>query len=164
MSETGNADILNKRFTSINEVLRAPGVSEMLTAQFGSEIAQELTRPEIVQMIQEQMMGQERDAELLDVAEDALPRIAPDSSVDRRHDIAPLEPVLLELQGLRVRGTTGATLQKIFSVFNSDEVQQRLAARKAVKPIVNTKPKIGRNDPCPCGCGKKVKKCQKRTA
>ena len=27
------------------------------------------------------------------------------------------------------------------------------------KPIVNTGPKIGRNDPCPCGSGKKYKKC-----
>jgi len=28
-----------------------------------------------------------------------------------------------------------------------------------VKPIVNEKPKVGRNDPCPCGSGKKYKKC-----
>lgn len=26
-------------------------------------------------------------------------------------------------------------------------------------PIVNEEPKIGRNDPCPCGSGKKHKKC-----
>jgi SEC-C motif domain protein len=25
--------------------------------------------------------------------------------------------------------------------------------------IINTEPKIGRNDPCPCGSGKKFKKC-----
>jgi preprotein translocase subunit SecA len=28
-----------------------------------------------------------------------------------------------------------------------------------VKPIRNTGPKVGRNDPCPCGSGKKYKKC-----
>jgi hypothetical protein len=28
-----------------------------------------------------------------------------------------------------------------------------------VLPIVNPGPKIGRNDPCPCGSGKKYKKC-----
>lgn len=28
-----------------------------------------------------------------------------------------------------------------------------------ILPIVNTGPKIGRNDPCPCGSGKKYKKC-----
>jgi len=28
-----------------------------------------------------------------------------------------------------------------------------------VEPIHNRLPKIGRNDPCPCGSGKKYKKC-----
>ena len=28
-----------------------------------------------------------------------------------------------------------------------------------VKPIVNKQPKVGRNDPCPCGSGKKYKRC-----
>ncbi len=27
------------------------------------------------------------------------------------------------------------------------------------KPISDIKPKVGRNDPCPCGSGKKYKKC-----
>ena len=30
---------------------------------------------------------------------------------------------------------------------------------KKPKPIVNTEPKMGRNDPCSCGSGKKYKKC-----
>jgi preprotein translocase subunit SecA len=30
---------------------------------------------------------------------------------------------------------------------------------KAVEPIRNFKEKVGRNDPCPCGSGKKYKKC-----
>jgi preprotein translocase subunit SecA len=30
---------------------------------------------------------------------------------------------------------------------------------KAIDPIVNEQPKVGRNDPCPCGSGKKFKKC-----
>ena len=30
---------------------------------------------------------------------------------------------------------------------------------KAIQPIVNTRPKVGRNAPCPCGSGKKYKKC-----
>jgi preprotein translocase subunit SecA len=29
----------------------------------------------------------------------------------------------------------------------------------AVKQIVNATPRVGRNDPCPCGSGKKYKKC-----
>ena len=27
------------------------------------------------------------------------------------------------------------------------------------KPVQSTHPKVGRNDPCPCGSGKKYKKC-----
>ena len=30
---------------------------------------------------------------------------------------------------------------------------------KVKKPVVNKTAKIGRNDPCPCGSGKKYKKC-----
>ena len=26
-------------------------------------------------------------------------------------------------------------------------------------PVINTHPKIGRNDPCPCNSGRKFKKC-----
>ena len=32
-------------------------------------------------------------------------------------------------------------------------------AAPVVKPIVREAPKVGRNDPCPCGSGKKYKKC-----
>ena len=33
------------------------------------------------------------------------------------------------------------------------------AGGEKVKPIVRETPKVGRNDPCPCGSGKKYKKC-----
>ena len=32
------------------------------------------------------------------------------------------------------------------------------------KTIVNAEPKIGRNDPCPCGSGKKYKNCHGKNA
>ena len=34
-----------------------------------------------------------------------------------------------------------------------------VAGRTSTKPVVRSSPKIGRNDPCPCGSGKKFKKC-----
>ena len=34
---------------------------------------------------------------------------------------------------------------------------QKQPQKKA--PVVNKTPKVGRNDPCPCGSGKKYKKC-----
>ncbi len=30
---------------------------------------------------------------------------------------------------------------------------------RPIAPFVRSSPKIGRNDPCPCGSGKKYKKC-----
>ena len=36
---------------------------------------------------------------------------------------------------------------------------QELAKAAPAKPVGEKKPKIGRNDPCPCGSGKKYKKC-----
>ncbi|WP_300337196.1 UPF0149 family protein [Accumulibacter sp.] len=35
----------------------------------------------------------------------------------------------------------------------------RLGGQKDVSPVVRSGPKVGRNDPCPCGSGKKFKKC-----
>ena len=37
-------------------------------------------------------------------------------------------------------------------------------ARQPITPIVNNGPKIGRNDPCPCGSGKKYKNCHGKMA
>ena len=34
----------------------------------------------------------------------------------------------------------------------------------AQKPFVREQPKVGRNDPCPCGSGKKYKQCHGRVA
>ncbi|MDA2933267.1 preprotein translocase subunit SecA [Acidobacteria bacterium AH-259-D05] len=39
----------------------------------------------------------------------------------------------------------------------SEPMDERTSA--AVKTVVRTTPKVGRNDPCPCGSGKKYKKC-----
>ena len=40
---------------------------------------------------------------------------------------------------------------------STQPVNDRTAA--AVKTVVRDIPKVGRNDPCPCGSGKKYKKC-----
>jgi len=38
------------------------------------------------------------------------------------------------------------------------------ATGTASKTVSNGAPKVGRNDPCPCGSGKKYKKCHGATA
>ena len=40
----------------------------------------------------------------------------------------------------------------------SDVVSEAAAAVAKAKPV-RTGPKVGRNDPCPCGSGKKYKQC-----
>lgn len=39
------------------------------------------------------------------------------------------------------------------------EPSERPEERKIQKTVVNTTKKVGRNDPCPCGSGKKYKNC-----
>ncbi|HBG27437.1 MAG: preprotein translocase subunit SecA [Planctomycetes bacterium GWF2_41_51] len=68
--------------------------------------------------------------------------------------------------GTRTRNVwqAGRTQHKEVDHFEVSE-QQRAAAQAPqgeaakVKQIVHEKPKVGRNDPCPCGSGKKYKKC-----
>lgn len=47
------------------------------------------------------------------------------------------------------------------SLFERDEAQWKFVDARPLKtgPIRREEPKIGRNDPCPCGSGKKHKKC-----
>jgi preprotein translocase subunit SecA len=73
----------------------------------------------------------------------------------------------------KVRLEAGARARNVWNVSQTahDEVgqfemaeRQRAAAQapqgeQKVKQIVHEQPKVGRNDPCPCGSGKKYKKC-----
>ncbi|MBC8378703.1 MAG: SEC-C domain-containing protein [Planctomycetes bacterium] len=73
----------------------------------------------------------------------------------------------------RVRLEAGQRNHNVYNVSQAkhDEVnqfevtqRQRAAAtapqgERKVKTIKHEEPKVGRNDPCPCGSGKKYKKC-----
>jgi SEC-C motif domain protein len=48
---------------------------------------------------------------------------------------------------------------EIASFRKEDEVWSFLDGRISHQPFRHEQPKIGRNDPCPCGSGKKYKKC-----
>jgi preprotein translocase subunit SecA len=50
------------------------------------------------------------------------------------------------------------TIEESYETSGGGEPEPGEAAR-AVEPIINYGPKVGRNDPCPCGSGKKYKKC-----
>ena len=67
--------------------------------------------------------------------------------------------------------TPGAGQQAAASAFNAREAQT-MAQNSAMRggrqgqsvTVVRTMPKVGRNDPCPCGSGKKYKNCHGRNA
>ena len=73
----------------------------------------------------------------------------------------------------KVKLTAGAEMQSVYQVSNQvheqlqgyDHLsrdmadQQAAAAPQKVKQIVREEIRVGRNDPCPCGSGKKFKKC-----
>jgi preprotein translocase subunit SecA len=54
-------------------------------------------------------------------------------------------------------GEAGATAASPFSRHEAKEAQG--GADAAVQTVKREAPKVGRNDPCPCGSGKKYKKC-----
>jgi preprotein translocase subunit SecA len=49
--------------------------------------------------------------------------------------------------------------QEVHTAAEQAEAQAEAGGAAATKTIVREAPKVGRNDPCPCGSGKKYKKC-----
>jgi len=80
----------------------------------------------------------------------------------------------------KVRPAAGAEMTNVYQIGSlvheqltgydhlAQEIAQKQAAsageRQKVKTIVRDKPKVGRNEPCPCGSGKKYKNCCGRNA
>ena len=73
--------------------------------------------------------------------------------------------------GERVRNVYNVSSQVHQQLQGYDHLSQNLAeqaaastAPKKLEPIRREEPKVGRNDPCPCGSGKKYKQCHGRDA
>lgn len=50
-------------------------------------------------------------------------------------------------------------LEEWNDIFDEEKQKELYKEQKASQTVRNEGPKIGRNDPCPCGSGKKYKKC-----
>ncbi len=50
-------------------------------------------------------------------------------------------------------------LEEWNAIFDEEKQKELYKEQKASQTVRNEGPKIGRNDPCPCGSGKKYKKC-----
>lgn len=51
------------------------------------------------------------------------------------------------------------TLPQWDAILPADVRKALYKEQKMSTTVINTQPKVGRNDPCPCGSGKKYKKC-----
>ncbi|HHX61507.1 MAG TPA: hypothetical protein GX707_12485 [Epulopiscium sp.] len=64
---------------------------------------------------------------------------------------------------IRIWGNNGHTPHEIFEKYEKPKLKplpsQPFEIRGSNVIDINTKTKVGRNDPCPCGSGKKYKKC-----
>ena len=56
-------------------------------------------------------------------------------------------------------GSATAQMQAESQAASRNEAALKSAVKQAKTPIQREEPKVGRNDPCPCGSGKKYKKC-----
>jgi len=70
----------------------------------------------------------------------------------RRYGVEPTEQEMMTMI-VRACIASGASRQIAYAGFG----QQGLP--EPVTPVSRSEPKVGRNDPCPCGSGKKYKKC-----
>ena len=77
--------------------------------------------------------------------------------LDIKHDVVKILMNLRKQEDVKreeAAKITGAALQAINSLDNGEQIKTEVN-----KTIVNEGPKVGRNDPCPCGSGKKYKNC-----
>jgi preprotein translocase subunit SecA len=80
-------------------------------------------------------------------------------------EAAPARSAYRETAAVHEGGGSYGVSEDVAAVVNAGDVetaQEALpagGAATAVKTIVREAPKVGRNDPCPCGSGKKYKKC-----
>ena len=77
--------------------------------------------------------------------------------LDIKHDVVKILMNLRKQEEVKreeAAKITGAALQAINSLDNGEQIKSEVN-----KTVVNEGPKVGRNDPCPCGSGKKYKNC-----
>jgi len=80
---------------------------------------------------------------------------------DIKHDIV---KILLnmekrgEVKRIEAAQITGTSLEKNTAIENLDNNTPK-KSEHINRTVVNTQPEVGRNEPCPCGSGKKYKQC-----
>lgn len=70
---------------------------------------------------------------------------------------------LKRAQTIKITNEAGASLDSLNKVAEGNQAPRKSESQTR-EPIVNKGPQIGRNDPCPCGSGKKYKNCHGKNA
>ena len=80
--------------------------------------------------------------------------------------VAAMEEFFQSLSGMQVHNEVSALAAAAAQAAASQQGQAPMgapppgmAAPKPAAPVRRDAPKVGRNDPCPCGSGRKYKKC-----
>ncbi len=121
---------------------------------------------------------QEYKREAFEMFSDTLDRVKHDAisilskiQIRRPEDVAAVEPRRSDVSSMRFQHAAAPTLAAAPNQQQQQQQQQpprRLgvprgqAPAEPVTPYVREQPKVGRNQPCPCGSGKKYKHCHGR--
>ena len=77
---------------------------------------------------------------------------------------AHLEEAAVVTNLFEIRQSLAATMGEFLETVRTGHNAHHGHHHEAQKPIVHNAPKLGRNDPCSCGSGKKYKKCHGKNA
>ncbi len=140
------------------------------------ESKEELFTPERMREVERIILLQNVDKKWMDHLEsmDSLREMIGLQAYAQRNPISEYRIHGADLFDEMVMSIRDDTVRMILSVFPREQAQMKRvevatpvsegfaggeAPKKVSKPVVNKTPKVGRNDPCPCGSGKKYKKC-----
>jgi preprotein translocase subunit SecA len=85
--------------------------------------------------------------------------------IKQPEDVQAIEPAAPDPSTLRFQHAAAPSLAPVPPPSPSSAGSERLRPsleQEAVAPYVREQPKVGRNEPCPCGSGKKYKQCHGR--
>ena len=114
---------------------------------------------------------QEYKREAFEMFSDMLDRVKHDAisiiskiQIRRPEDVAAVEPQRSDASTMRFQHAEAPTLTAPVAPQSPPRLGQPRAPLRAepVTPYVRQQPKVGRNQPCPCGSGKKFKHCHGR--
>lgn len=96
---------------------------------------------------------------LLDLLHAALEQVAP--TFADALDTHGLESLLEILDGVRLGDVNQEKVSQVLALISGQQLEGTARVFRG-RTFRNAEQRIGRNDPCPCGCGKKAKKCPNR--